>query len=80
MRNSTNQGPQFSQTAEFRAEPRNLVFTAESSRGISRGIRLFSAGFVLFPRISAEFDVFHSNNLSLTENDLKVVVLQVCLH
>ena len=28
---------------------------------------------------TAEFDVFHSNNYFFTENDLKVVLLQVCL-
>ena len=65
-------------TAAFRAEPRNLGFY-EPSRGIffHRGIRLFfHRGIRLFPRIrlfrglrllSADFDVFHSNN---SENDL----------
>src|SRR6218665_2314919 len=52
-----------SRAAEFGFLPRSL------NRGIYREIRLFTA----------EFDVFHSNSYFLTENDLKVALLQVCL-
>ena len=47
------------------------VFRGMLSRGIWRGIRLFTT----------EFDAFHSNNYFFTENDLKVglALLQVCL-
>ena len=59
-----NRAHSFPRAAEFRAEPRNLGFTAD----FGRGIRLFAA----------EFDIFHSNNYFFTENNLKVALLQVC--
>src|SRR6218665_1110909 len=59
--------------AEFRAEPRNLGFSAEFEP------RNLTAEFIIFPRNAAEFDVFHSNNYFFTENDLKVAPLQVSL-
>ena len=54
----------FQRLAEFRAEPRNLGFSAVLSRGI-----LFSAVLTFFIRTT----------ISFTENDLKVALLQVCL-
>jgi len=64
----------FPQTAEFRAEPRNLGFSAEffEPRNLPRDSS-FSRG------ISADFDVFLSNSYIFTENDLKVALLQVFL-